>query len=159
MKISTKRLVAYALVAAVYVVLTLGFAPISYGNIQFRVSEVLTLLPFFNPGFIIPLALGTFIANMFSPLGWPDMVFGTLATVIAVIGVSKMKNLFVASLWPVVVNAIIVGLELTVLFKLPMWLTMFEVGFGEFVVVSIAGVALFTALSKNKSFMNFIKNI
>jgi uncharacterized membrane protein len=139
----SKRLAQIGIIAAVYAVLTLFLAPISYGNIQFRLSEVLTLLEFFNPAFIPGLTLGTFIANLMSPLGLIDIIFGTLATFISVFMMSKMKHLFIASLWPVAVNGVIIGLELNYLFQLPLWLTVFQVAFGEFVVVTLIGVMMY----------------
>ena len=77
---TTKRLVRTAIIAALYAVITLVLAPISYGNIQFRVSEIMVLLAFFDPFYIGGLTLGCFIANMLGPNGLPDMIFGTFAT-------------------------------------------------------------------------------
>ena len=86
--------------AAFYAVLTVAMAPISYGAVQLRLSEVMTLLAFVDPVFIPGLVLGNFIANLFSPFGLPDVVFGTLATFIAVFMMSKMKSMLIASFWP-----------------------------------------------------------
>lgn len=154
----TKKIAQVGIIAAVYAVLTMVLAPISYGNIQFRISEVMTLLAFFNPVFIPGLTLGTFIANLMSPLGVIDIIFGTMATFISVFMMSKMKNIFIASLWPVIVNGVVIGLELNYLFQLPLWLTMFQVAFGEFVVVTIIGVPLFKKFFIGKEwFENLVK--
>ena len=83
-KISVKLIAESAIIAALYVVTTWLLAPISYGAIQFRISEVLMLLVVLNPKFSFALILGCFISNTTSSLGWYDMVFGTLATVIAI---------------------------------------------------------------------------
>ncbi|MEG0320128.1 MAG: QueT transporter family protein, partial [Niameybacter sp.] len=80
---STKRLVTVALVAALYAVLTVALAPISYGNLQFRVSELMVLLAFFDPFYIGGLTLGCFIANLLGPNGIMDVIFGTLATFVS----------------------------------------------------------------------------
>lgn len=148
---STKRLVKVALVAALYAVLTVALAPISYGNIQFRVSELMVLLAFFDPFYIGGLTLGCFIANLLGPNGLMDVIFGTLATLISVSAISLTAKTFkgsklglgIASIWPTLFNALIIGWVLNYAFELPLVLSMLEVGFGEFVVVSIVGVPLF----------------
>lgn len=131
------------IVAALYAALTIGMAPISYGGFQFRISEVMTLLAFINPMYIGGLTLGCFIANLASPLGLVDIVFGTGATFLSVYMMSRTRGLFKASLWPVLINGVIIGIELWYVFKLPLLLTMFQVAFGEFVVVSVVGVMVF----------------
>lgn len=152
-----KNLVFSAIIAAIYAAVTISLAPISYGPIQFRLSEMLVLLAFINRKYIPGLVLGCLLANMYSQLGVMDIVFGTLATYISVELVSRTKNLLVASLWPVVVNGIIIGVMLNVLFQLPLILTIAQVAFGEFVVVSIAGVILFkTAILNNKKLMDLL---
>ena len=152
----SKKVAQIGIIAAVYAVLTIFLAPISYGNIQFRMSEILTLFAFFNPIFIPGLTLGTFIANFLSPLGIIDIIFGTAATFISVFMMSKMKNLIVASLWPVVVNGLIIGIELNYLFQLPLALTVFQVAFGEFVVVTLLGVFLFKRFMIDQEWFNNI---
>lgn len=151
-----KNLIKISLVAAVYVVLTVGFLPISYGNIQFRISEVLILFAFIDKKYIPGLVLGCAIANFYSPLGMLDVVFGTTATLFSLIAISKTKNLFLASLWPVVFNGLIVGAELKYAFGLPYLLTAAQVAVGEFVVVSLAGVAVFKLLTSKESFLKVI---
>ena len=146
--INTKRLVRTAIVAAIYALLTVALAPISYGNFQFRVSEILVLLAFFDPLYIGGLTLGCFIANILGPNGMLDVVFGTLATFISVSMISLtakyIKNnkisLIVASLWPTIFNGLIVGWILNVTIGLPYWIAAGEVAIGEFVVVSIVGI-------------------
>lgn len=160
-KINIKDIVLYASVAAIYVVLTWAFGSLSYGPIQFRISEVLVLLCFFDKKYFLPLTIGCFISNLMSPNAL-DIIFGTLATMISLFFVCKSKNLFVASLFPVVFNGLIVALELTVfssIYDINLYLFYTAtVAFGEFVCVSIFGVILFTILKKNKDFMNFITN-
>ena len=79
----TKYFIQAALIAAVYSVITLLFAPISYGIMQVRVSEALTILPYFTPAAIPGLFIGVVIANSYGGLGLLDIVFGSLATLIA----------------------------------------------------------------------------
>ena len=102
-----KKITRQAIVAAIYVVLTIGLAPISYGQLQFRISELLAILPFFNPQYIVGVTLGVFVANMYSTLGIVDMIVGTLHTFLSVYIMSKMKNFYLACLVPVALMFII----------------------------------------------------
>ncbi len=154
---SIRNLVFSAIVAAVYAAVTISLAPISYGPIQFRLSEILVLLAFINRKYIPGLVLGCLLANLYSQLGVMDIVFGTLATYISVELVARTKNLFIASLWPVITNGIIIGVMLNILFKLPLLLTIGQVAFGEFIVVSVAGVILFrTVILPNSKLMEIL---
>jgi uncharacterized membrane protein len=156
---STKRIARIAIVAALYFVLTMAVAPIAFGQVQFRVSEILVLLCFYNKDYCYSMGLGCLLANFFSPMWTLDVPFGTLATVIAVVLIVVLgKNLLIASLFPVIINGIIVGLELYVAFGgLPLWMFMASVAFGELVVVTIVGVPVFKLLEKNQTFMKLIR--
>lgn len=160
---NTDRIVKTAIVAAIYAALTIGLSPLSYGPIQFRLSEVLILLAFVNSDYIVGLTIGCLIANLLGPYGLADIAFGTFATLVSAYLVNLtpklIKNkyaIWVASLWPVLANAVIVGLMLNIFFKLPFLLCMLEVGIGEFGVVTVVGVPLFKlVLSKYPGFLNF----
>ncbi len=164
---STKSLIRMALVAAMYVVLTVIFAPISFGVIQFRISEALVLLAFYKKDYIPALVIGVMIANLFSPNMVLDEIYGTLGTVFAVIGihlVSRFKDkfnrrwmvLFIASLAPVVSNALFVGWELQLVGAAPFAFAALTVAAGEFAVVSIFAVLLFSRLEKNQKFIEYL---
>ena len=146
-----------AIVAALYVALTLALSFISYGPIQFRVAEILVLLVFIEKKYFLGLALGCAISNAFSPLGIIDVIVGTSATVVALLFIilirkflgDNKKALIIASLGPVISNAIFVGIELTVLFKeLPFIVNAAYVALGEFVVVTIVGTIIFPKIRK-----------
>ena len=116
----------------------------------------MTLLPLFGKEYILSLTIGCFLANVIGPYGVPDIILGTLATFISVYLVyltgkymkGKKGCLIIASLWPTIVNAIIIGgVILHVLFKLPLILSILQVGFGQFVVITIIGVPLFKFLN------------
>ncbi len=148
-----------AIIAALYVVLTISIGDFSYGPVQFRYSEILNLLAFYNPINAIGVTLGVFISNFWSPLGVADIVFGTLHTAVSLYFISKSKNIFLASIWPVVFSFII-GYELSAIAG-------FEGGFlsltagvmlSEFVIMCIIAVSVFKILEKNKSFMQVVKN-
>ena len=148
----TKRIAITAVIAALYTVLTLGLSFMSYGSIQFRISEILNLMAFIDPIYGIGVIVGCFISNIFSPLGLPDMIFGTLATALAIFAITRTKNLFVASLWPVFANTI-VAIELTYIFPSPLWYNIITVWIGEFVVVVCAGYPLFKLLMRDSRIM------
>ena len=84
---NTKKLVTTALVAAIYATLTLVLSAISYGPIQFRISEIMVLLPFIRKDYIWGLTIGCFLANIIGPYGVPDIIFGTTATFLSVYAV------------------------------------------------------------------------
>ncbi|MEG2434990.1 MAG: QueT transporter family protein [Ruthenibacterium sp.] len=121
----TKQIVRCALIAALYAAISLALAPITYGPMQARVSEALTLLPIFTPDAVIGVTLGCFLTNLVGVftganiLGVLDILFGTAATCIAALATRKLaKNRLaglplVAALPPVFINAIVVGAELT----------------------------------------------
>ncbi len=150
-----RKVVRLSMVAALYVALTLALSWLSYREIQFRVAEILVLLCFFRKDYAISLILGCLIANFFSPQWAIDVPMGTLATIIAVIGVMFSKNIIVAGIFPVLSNALIIGLELFIWDKTPFWLNFLTVGLGELVVI-VAGIVIFLGLRKNLSFMSLI---
>lgn len=137
------NLARLAIVAAMYAALTLALPGLSYGGIQIRFSEILVLLCFYRRDYSISLILGCFIANIFSPMALMDMIFGTLATAIAVIPMFSFKNIWLASLLPVISNGVIIAIELYVAFGEPIWLSMLTVAAGELIVCTIIGCPLF----------------
>ncbi|MBR1764858.1 MAG: QueT transporter family protein [Ruminococcus sp.] len=156
---SARRVTTVGVVTALYVALTLMCSNFAYGQIQFRVSEMLMLLCFYNKDYIVSMTLGCFLANIFSSLGAVDLLFGTAATVIAAVLMylcRKKTNLLVSSLFPVVSNALIVGAELKLVLGLPFWVNAAYVALGELVCVTILGVIVFKLLEKNKAFMKII---
>ena len=75
-----------AMIAAVYVVLTLVFAPFGFGQVQFRIAEALTILPMFTPAAIPGLFVGCLLGNILAGSILPDIIFGSLATLIGAVG-------------------------------------------------------------------------
>ena len=161
---NTKKLVTTALVAAIYATLTLVLGFISYGPIQFRIAEIMVLLPFIRKDYIWGLTIGCFLANIIGPYGAPDIIFGTTATFLSVYAVyltsKTMKEnkyaLLVASFWPTVINAIIIGAMLNIFVGMPLILSMIQVGFGQFVVITIIAVPLYKSLEKK--YFKLLKN-
>lgn len=154
-----------ALIAAAYAAVTYVFSFMAYGQVQFRISEILVLLAFIDRKYTFGLVLGCVLANAASPLGAIDVVIGSLATFLAIIyiifvrkifGYNK-KSLLIASLGPVISNALLVGWELYYLFQTPFLLNAFYVAIGEFVVVTIAGTTVMNILMNNEYFVERLK--
>ena len=156
-KISAKKIDRMAIIASLYAVCTFIFAPISYGAIQFRISECLCVLAFFYFEGVIGLTVGCFIANIFGN-GPLDLIFGTLATFIASLCAYKTAKLikgelvrfFVCALFPIVVNAIIVPftfLAVTELKELYL-ISLLQVGVGQAVVILTLGLFLYFAINR-----------
>ena len=159
--LSVRRLVRCAVIAAVYVVVCLLLAPFSYGAVQVRVAEALCLLPVFGAEYIVGVTLGCFLANLLGST-IVDVVFGTLATLLACLVTYKLRDIRVkglaipASLPPVVFNMIIVGaFEITFFFSdgaPTAMLAVFNavtVGIGELISCTILGVALVKLIESN----------
>ena len=159
--LSVRRLVRCAVIAAVYVVVCLVLAPFSYGAVQVRVAEALCLLPVFGAEYIVGVTLGCFLANLLGSTV-VDVVFGTLATLLACLVTYKLRDIRVkglaipASLPPVVFNMIIVGaFEITFFFSdgaPTAMLAVFNavtVGIGELISCTILGVALVKLIESN----------
>ena len=160
----TKRLTRTAIIAAIYAVVTVAIAPLSYMGVQFRISEILVLLAVFDPLYIGGLTLGCLIANLLGPNGPLDVILGTLATFISVYAIyltgKIVKNyrakLLIASIWPTLFNGLIIGWMLNMLYGFPLVLSMAQVALGELVVITCIGVPLFLlAGSRFKNAMTF----
>ncbi|MBC2576872.1 QueT transporter family protein [Peptostreptococcus canis] len=152
-KISVKSMVIQSMVAAIYAVITWAIPSLSYGPIQFRISEVMTLLAFFNPQYIIGLTVGCALSNIFSSLGMIDIIVGTFASFLAAFVMSKIKNIWIASLMPAL-SAIIIGAEIVFVSPEPIsyYVITTQIAISEFIIVTLVGVPLFKILSKNKKF-------
>lgn len=143
-----------AAIAAIYVVLTLVFAPISYGEVQVRVSEALTILPFFTPAAIPGLFIGCIIANATGGSVILDIVFGSIATLIGAFGTYKLrKNRWLAPLPPIIANTVIVPLVLRYGYgvPLPFPMLMVFIAIGEIISCYVMGELLLTVLLKYRN--------
>ena len=167
------RLATAAVIAAAYAALTIALAPISYGAIQFRVSEVLTILPFLMPCTVSGIAVGCILANLYTG-SVLDIVFGSLATLLAGLATmyfgkkgSTVKNRLLGCLMPVLFNAVIVGAVLTWGYQIQELSTplascgfnALTVGLGEAAVLFALGYPLLTQLPKIKSVRDFIGRV
>lgn len=106
----TKPLIQGAVIASIYVVLTFIFAPISYGVMQVRISEALTILPYFTPVAIPGLFVGCLVANLLGPYGVMDMVFGSFATLVSAFLSYRLRRIpLLVPFPPVLINGLVIG--------------------------------------------------
>ncbi len=141
-----------AIIAALYVVLTMLIGAFASGPIQIRISEALTVLPYFTPAAIPGLTIGCFFANLFTGCAAPDVLFGTLATLLGALGSYALRNRskWLIPLPPVIANTIIVPFVLRYAYHLPDAIPymMATVGIGEILSCYILGMFLLFALDK-----------
>ena len=141
-----------AMIAAIYVVLTVVFAPFSFGEVQVRISEALTILPVFTPAAIPGLFVGCIISNFLGGAILMDVIFGSIATLIGAVFTYKLRNSskWLAPVPPIVANALIVPFTLYYGYgvNLPIPFMMLTVGIGEVISCGVLGMILYGALSK-----------
>lgn len=146
----TRYLLLATAIASIYFVLTYVFAPISFGPLQVRVSEALTVLPVFTPAAVPGLFVGCLLSNLLmTTLGPIDVILGSLATLVAAVGTWLLRERKpLAPLPPVIVNAAVIGLELHIVLGLPLLPTMGYVGLGELVACYMLGYPLMVLLGR-----------
>ena len=140
-----------ALIAAVYTALTLLFAPLSFREIQVRISEALTILPYFTPAAIPGLLVGCLISNILGGAILPDIIFGSLATLIGAVGSYLLrKHRILVPIPPIAANAVIVPFVLRFGYgvNLPVPLMILTVGLGEIISCGVLGMLLLVVLEK-----------
>ena len=165
MKRTNIRGITYAgIIACLYALLTVmpGLSAINFGPIQFRVSEVLTILPILTPWAIPGLTIGCMLGNLGSPMLALDLPFGSLATLLAALATYLLrKRRLLALLTPAVFNGLIIGSIITLFYTdiafsaALLGLNMLSVAFGEIVICYILGYPLLRILEKRN--INFRK--
>ena len=147
--LTPRSLCVSAVIGALYAAMTLLLAPISYGPIQLRLSEAMTLLPIVLPQAIPGLFVGCLIANLYTGM-LTDIIFGSLATLLAAIGTYLLrKKPILAAASPVISNGVLVGRVLALSFNLPVALTMAEVAIGEIGAV-LVGMLILSGIKRAK---------
>ena len=144
-----------AMIAAISVVLTYVFAPFSFGEVQIRIAEALTILPVFTPAAIPGLFVGCIVGNILGGAILPDIIFGSIATLIGAVFTYQLrnKNRFLAPLPPIISNTVIVPFVLRYGYgvALPIPFMMLTVGVGEVVGCGVLGLVLYTALNRYRN--------
>jgi len=136
-------------IAAMYAVLTI-LIPGGSGQIQIRVSEALTVLAFFTPAAIPGLFAGCLTANLFVGAGIYDIIFGSLATLVAAILTNRIPSRYLAPLPPVIVNAVVVAFVLNATIQAPLLITMGFVALGEIIACYGLGYPLMLFMEKQR---------
>lgn len=145
--IQLRRVIRGAIIAAVYVALCAAFPGISYGMIQFRIAEALTVLPMLYVEAIPGLFIGCMGANIIGGYGLWDIFGGSLVTLVAAIVTYRFRNSFIAYLSPVVLNGLLVSAYLSVIVGgAPYYAWAAWILIGEAVVVFGLGMPLVKAL-------------
>lgn len=148
------KLTQGAAIAAIYVVLTMIFAPISFGAMQVRIAEALTIMPLFTPAAIPGLFLGCLLANLIGGAVVLDVVFGSLATLIGAVGGWLLRgNRWLVPIPAIVANTVIVPLVLKYGYgvDLPLLLSAAYIAVGEIIGCGVLGELLGTAMLKRKT--------
>lgn len=141
-----------AMIAAIYVVLTVIFAPISFGQVQFRIAEALTILPLFTPAAVPGLFVGCLIGNILGGGILVDIVVGSFATLIGAVFTYMLRdrNKFLAPLPPILSNTILVPFVLYYGYQIniPIPIQMLTVAIGEVMSCGVLGMIVYTALDR-----------
>ncbi|HPX32159.1 MAG TPA: QueT transporter family protein [Erysipelotrichaceae bacterium] len=162
-----KKYTRQMLISSMYAVITLVIAPASFGPIQFRISEVLLVLMFFDYDYIYGLTFGCFLANLIgllsatNPIGVMDIIFGSSATFISCVMMYNLRERrfkgipLLSFVVPAIINGIIVGLELAIVFNskdlMNYWLIYgVQVFVGELGVLLVIGIPVYLALKDRK---------
>jgi len=160
-RFTTKQLAIAGIIAAIYTVMSLlsSVFGIAYGPIQCRFSEALTVLPFFLPEAIPGLFIGCVVSNIMSTVGPLDLILGSLATLLAALWTSRVRNKWMAPLPPVLCNAVIIGAMIAwyeVGFTDAFWgmfaFNALTVGIGQMIACYGLGLLLMKALDRIPSF-------
>lgn len=147
-------LVQGAMIAAIYVALTMVFAPISFGPVQFRISEALCVLPFFTPAAVPGLFVGCLLSNLLCGAMPLDVVFGSLATLVGAVGSWYLrKHKWCVCIPPILANAIVIPWVLRYAYGSQdlILVAMGTVGIGEILSIGVLGNALLITLDRYKN--------
>ncbi len=140
-------------IAAIYVVLTMMFAPIAFGPVQFRISEALCILPYFTPAAVPGVVIGCFLANLLCGAAALDVVFGPIATLIGAVGSYALrKSKWAVCIPPILSNSVIIPWVLRYAYGSPdlIPVAMVTVGIGEILAVGVLGNGLRLMLERYK---------
>jgi len=156
-KFNAKFMALGAIIAAMYVALTIIFAPISYGAVQVRIAEAFTILPLFTPAAIPGLFVGCLLANILGGAILWDIIFGSLATLIgAALGYLLRFNRWLVPIPTIVSNSVIIPFILKYGYGIDMsiWLLVIYIAIGEIIGCYVLGELLATAIIKRKDIRN-----
>ena len=150
----TAKLAQGAVIAALYVALTIVFAPISFREVQVRIAEALTILPLFSGAAVPGLFIGCLLANFIGSAAVPDIIFGSLATLIGAIGTRMLRNKkpVLGTIPPILSNTVIIPFVLRYAYsvELPIPILMLSLFIGEVLSCGVLGMILYYALNRRR---------
>ncbi|SKB02146.1 QueT transporter family protein [Sporosarcina newyorkensis] len=154
-KSAVSELTKTALVAALYVTVTVMFSVISFGAVQLRLSEMFNYLALYNKRYVVAVTLGVMFANFMSPTWLLDVPVGTIATFLALLLCRVVTKNIQNDVLKMVITAIIFALsmftiagQLTIILGLPFWATWVTVGIGELLSMTVGGMIIYTLNKK-----------
>lgn len=157
-----KTLVANGLIAALYIAVSLAIEPLAFSSVQFRIPEMFNHLIVFNRRYFYGIVLGVFITNIFSPLGFYDLVFGVAHSAISLLFIIVLSR-FIKNTWALLVattlvfsfNMFIIAFELNLALEFPFMPTWLTTAAGELGVLAI-GMPIMYALNKRLKFNQLV---
>lgn len=148
--ISVSELTKTALVAALYVAVTVLLSVISFGAVQLRLSEMFNYLALYNKRYVVAVTIGVILANFLSPTWILDVPIGGIATFLVLILCRSITEHMKNDIVKMVVTALIFAIsmftvagQLTILYDLPFWATWFTVGVGELLSMTVGGLTIY----------------
>ncbi len=151
MTVAVRTITRVGLVAAAYIAITFALAPISFGMVQVRLSESLTVLPIVMPEAIPALYIGCLLANILGGMGLWDIFLGSFITLLAALATYALRRSKLAYLPPILFNAFGVSAYLAPLTGIPYWYWVAGVGFGQSIAVALGALLL----SRFKKFIKY----
>ena len=154
-KTKTQFMAEAAMIAAFYVVITLMLAPFSFGEVQLRLSEALTILPVFTPAAIPGLFIGCLIGNLLGGGIILDIAVGSLATLLGAVGTYALRRRpMISPIAPIIANTLLVPFVLKYGYQIPLSIPfmMLTVGIGELISCGIFGIILMKVLNRTEIF-------
>ncbi|SCX95622.1 QueT transporter family protein [Lysinibacillus fusiformis] len=149
-RLSVSELTKMALVAALYVAVTVLLSVISFGAVQLRLSEMFNYLALYNKRYVVAVTLGVILANFMSPTWIVDVPIGGIATFLVLLLCRSITNHIANDIGKMVVTALIFAVsmftvagQLTILYDLPFWATWFTVGIGELLSMTVGGLTIY----------------
>ena len=143
-----QKYVRAALIAAVYFVLVYILHPFSFGPLQFRAAEALTVLPIIYPEAVPGVFVGVLLSNMLGDVGIWDIIGGSLVSLLAAYVTYRYRHSWIAYASPIVLNAFLISLYLHLIYAQPYWLVVGSIAVSEAVVVLGLGIPLVKLLRK-----------
>lgn len=153
-----KSLATSGIIAALYIAVSLLVAPIAFGAIQYRISEIFNHLIVFNKKYFFGIVIGVLITNLFSPMAAYDLIFGVAHTVLSLLITIFATKFIKGNMNQMIFNTIvftfmsfIIAFELKLAFELPFFYSWLTVAIGEFVVLAV-GIPIMNALNNRLNF-------